>query len=190
MKLRNAVFSLVITCLAVVAPSPPNLVAADDAASIKDAILAEKCSLCHSSKRIMMMDPDQLRPVLERMQKMNPDWITNIDREHIAKVLAGVLRTSNVMAIREAWNDAVERGEKHFSDPSMGSNGKACTDCHARETMKQVADGYPQYDLKIRRIVSFEERVRRMITDQLAGETAGAGDPKVLELIAYLKSLI
>lgn len=180
------ILTAALLAAAAVVPGAP----AAEEGSMEDAILNEKCSLCHSSKRLLTMDPAELKPVLERMQKKNPDWITEIDRDHIAKVLAEVLGRTEIISVRKGWLEAVERGEAIFGDESLGTNGKACTDCHTRETMKQVADGYPQYDLSIGRVVSLEERVTLMFTDQLAGKKEGMADQRVLDLIAYLKSLI
>ncbi len=176
------------TALFLLHPTAGDVSVAADEASIEDAILNEKCGLCHSSKRLLTMNPEQLKPVLERMQKKNPDWITEIDRNHIAKVLSELLGRPEILSVRKAWSEAVDRGSQLFGDASLGTNGKSCTDCHTRETMRQVADSYPQYDLKLRRIVSFEERVKLMVTGQLAGELQGASDQRVLDLIAYLKS--
>ena len=177
-----------LAALLVAAAAVPCAAAAEEA-SLEDSRLQEKCSLCHSSKRLLTMDPAQLKPVLERMQKKNPDWITEIDRDHIAKVLAGILGKTEIITVRKGWMEAVERGETLFGDENLGTNGKACTDCHARDTMKQVADGYPQYDLALGKVVSLEERVATMFTGQLEGKKEGVADQRVIDLIAYIKSL-
>ncbi|MFC1657151.1 hypothetical protein ACFL2P_01080 [Candidatus Moduliflexota bacterium] len=178
---------LIAASLAAMSAVPCALAAEEE--SLEDAILKEKCGLCHSSKRLLTMDPAQLKPVLERMQKKNPDWITEIEGDHIARVLANVLGKTEIITVRKGWMEAVERGERLFGDESIGTNGKACTDCHTRETMRQVADGYPQYDLTLGRVVSLEERVSLMFAGQLEGKKEGMADQRLIDIIAYIKSL-
>src|SRR5512133_2185173 len=46
---------------------------AADAAPTDEEILNAKCSLCHDAHRIYRITPEQIRPIVERMRKLNPD---------------------------------------------------------------------------------------------------------------------
>lgn len=161
---------------------------AADALSIEEKLFAEKCSLCHSSKRIYMMDPVQLKPIVERMRKMNPDWMTTADSDHIVAVLAKLVDDPAAVAGRLAWREAAARGEALFEDEKLGTNGKSCASCHDAKTMKQVADGFPRYDLKLRRLVTLEDVVAMMVRENLAGELP-PNSPQMIDLLVYIKSV-
>jgi cytochrome c len=167
----------------------PSFGAEEGALSLEDAIFQEKCTLCHSSKRIFTVDPEDVRATIERMQAKNPDWITDAQLDHVVEVAAKALNDGSMIATRNAWKEAVARGESLFRDATLGGSGKSCADCHDVGEMKQVADGYPKYDGKKNRIVTFEQQVRFMIIEQMKGKADDPGDQRILDLMAFLKSL-
>src|SRR5512137_931148 len=57
-----------------------------------DQLLIEKCSFCHTAKRINVMDPAKVKETVERMRTMNPDWISDVQSEHVIQVIAEVLK--------------------------------------------------------------------------------------------------
>lgn len=158
-------------------------------APTEDELLKAKCSLCHTFKRIYVMDREKIKPVLERMQKMNPDWITDVERDHVAEVLAKVLGDTGVLAIRTAWNDAVERGAAMFQDATLGKSGKSCASCHASGSLRHVADAYPQFNLRLKRFVDINEAINLMIKEKVGGEPFPVNDARLLDLVSYLKTL-
>jgi cytochrome c len=171
---------------------------AEDLKKLEEQLLNEKCSLCHSSKRIYTIDPAQLATVVERMRKMNPDWFTDIKSEHMVEALAAILKDPQLVAGRQAWQEAVDRGSRLFADPSLGKNEYSCKSCHDPSakspseipiTLRNVADAFPRWDTKLKRFVDINEAINRMIAEKLGGEPLPPNDQKLFDLLAYLKTL-
>jgi hypothetical protein len=162
---------------------------AQEIPDIEDAVLTNKCTLCHSAKKVLTMKPDEIKPVLERMQKMNPDWITNVEKDHVAEVLARILGNQTVIATRTAWMEAVQTGRDIFEDAKLGKSGKSCSSCHKAESLKHVADAYPRFDQKLKRFVDLNEAINAMVKDKVGGEPFPVNDQRLISLIAYIKTL-
>lgn len=84
----------------------------------------EKCSLCHSTNRALLipMTPDSVREIVSRMQKIAGSWITNDQADEISDYLAHGAPES----IRP------KRSELETSDP-YGLFIQRCTVCHTAE---------------------------------------------------------
>jgi len=171
---------------------------ADDLKQLQEKLLNEKCSLCHSSKRIYTIDAAGLATVVERMRKMNPDWFSDIKSEHIVSALADVLKDPQLVAGRKAWQEAVDRGEQLFADTSLGKSGYSCKACHdpsAKQPqdipikLRNVVDGYPRWDPNLKRFVDINEAINRMIAEKMGGDRLPPNDQKLFDLLAYLKTL-
>jgi hypothetical protein len=153
-----------------------------------EALLKEKCSLCHSSKRINHMDPAKIKETVTRMRKMNPDWISTIQSDHIAAVIAKTLQDPSIAAARTAWREALERGEALFKDTTLGKSGKSCSSCHPKpEQFKMIEDSYPRWDAKLKRFSSLDETVTIMLREKIGAELA-ANDQRIHDLLIYLKT--
>lgn len=152
-------------------------------------LLKAKCTLCHSGHRIYQLTAEQIRPVVERMQKMNPDWISQIESEHIADVITKVLDDPTAVVMREAWIQSVARGEQIFSNPALGTNGKTCSSCHAKDSLKNIEDAYPKFDPVRKRFVDISEAINYMIQERMKGTPLPANDQRYFDLLAYIKSL-
>ena len=185
MKITRAI--LVGAALFTAAVSPGAF--AQEIPGIEDEVLNGKCTLCHSAKRVLTMDPKAIRPVLERMQKMNPDWITDVQEDHVAEVLVRILGNQTVASTRTAWMEAVQNGRDIFEDAKLGKSGSSCSSCHKPGSLKQVADAYPRFDQKLKRFVDLGEAVNAMIKDKVGGEPFPVNDQRLLNLIAYIKTL-
>ena len=135
------------------------------------------------------MDPAEIKPVLERMQKMNPDWITDVGKDHVAEVLVRILGNQTVATTRTAWMEAVQSGRDIFEDAKLGTSGKSCASCHKDGSLKKVADSYPRFDQKLKRFVDLNEAINAMIKDKVGGEPFPVNDQRLLNLIAYIKAL-
>ena len=170
---------------------------ADDLKRLEEKLLNEKCSLCHSSKRINNIDPAKLAAVVERMRKMNPDWFADIKSEHMVEAIAALLKDPQLVAGRKAWQEAVDRGEQFFADTTLGKNDYSCKTCHDPSAtlpelpirLRNVADAFPQWNPKLKRFVDLNETINRMIADKLGGGQLPPNDQKLFDLIAYLKTL-
>jgi len=156
-------------------------------APIEDALLQEKCSLCHSNNRIFNMDPAKIKETVERMRKMSPDWISTIQSDHLAEVLAKVVNDPNVVAARTAWNESLDRGEALFKNTALGQRGVSCTDCHKSEDFHQVADSYPRWDANRKRFLTLDETIVVMLREKVGADLA-APDQRVIDLLIYLKT--
>ena len=154
-----------------------------------DALLSEKCGLCHSSKRINRMNPAKIKETVERMRKMNPDWISSIQSDHIATVIAKAIEDPGIIAARTAWREALSRGEALFKDDTLGKKGVSCSSCHTMpEQFHQIEDSYPRWDAKLKRFVSLDETITIMLREKIGAELA-PGDQRIHDLLIYLKTL-
>ena len=153
-----------------------------------EALLKEKCSLCHSSKRINRMDPAKIKETVERMRKMNPDWITTIQSDHIAAVIAKAIEDPSIVAARTAWREALERGEALFKNDTLGKSGTSCSSCHTMpEQFEKIEDSYPRWDANLKRFASLDETIAIMLREKIGAEL-GPNDQRVHDLLIYLKT--
>ena len=156
--------------------------------STTDALLKEKCSLCHSSQRVIRMDPAKIKETVERMRKMNPDWISTVQSDHIAAVIATIVEAPSIMAARTAWLEALERGEALFNDPKLGTSGKGCGSCHTTpEQFQKIEDSYPRWDPNRKRFVGLDETIAIMLREKIGAEVP-ANDQRIHDLLIYLKT--
>jgi len=154
-----------------------------------EALLTEKCSLCHSSKRIFRLDPVKLKETVERMRKMNPDWISSIQSDHIAEVIAKIINDPSIMASRTAWIEALDRGEALFKNNTLGKKGVSCSGCHTMpKQFSKIEDAYPRWDAKLKRFVGLDETIAIMLREKIGAELA-PNDPRIHDLLIYLKTL-
>jgi cytochrome c len=154
-----------------------------------EELLKAKCTICHSGHRVYRLTPDQIRPVLERMRALDPDWVTSAQSEHIAKAIEKILGDPGAAEQREAWLSAVDRGEELFRSTALGTTGKSCSTCHTVPSLRNVADGFPKFDQVRKRFVGIDEAINFMIEDKLKGKPLPPNDQKYFDLLAYLKSL-
>jgi len=187
-RCRRTAFAALLSATLVSAVAAAPVRAADEMPSGED-LLQAKCSICHSGHRIYRLTPEQIRPVLERMKAMNPDWVTTVQSEHIAKAIEKILADPKAQAERKAWLESVDRGEALFNSAALGTTGKSCAGCHPLPSLKNVADAYPKYDPVRNRFVGIDEAINFMIQDKLKGTPLPPNDQKYFDLLAYLKSL-
>lgn len=162
----------------------------EDLDKIKQKLLVEQCNLCHSGHRIYQIDPKEIATVVDRMRKMNPDWFLELKSEHMVEAIAAILKDPSMVATREAWAAAVERGSQIFADTSLGKNGYNCRACHTPpEVLRNIADAYPRWDPKLKRFVDFNDAINRMIVEKLGGDALPITDQKLYDLVVYLKTL-
>jgi cytochrome c len=154
-----------------------------------DPQLVKKCTLCHSSQRLLSTNPAQLKELVERMAQKFPDWFKDTEQQELVAKLDALLKDPQVAASRAQWDETVARGKALFSDPSLGVGAKSCAGCHAAEALRGVADAYPKFDAKVGRHISLQERIDQMIVGQMGGKRLPLGDIRTVSLEAYLKSL-
>lgn len=152
-----------------------------------EALLTEKCSLCHPSTRIFRSEPAKLKEIIERMRSKNPDWISTIQSEHIAAVVAKITNDPNVTATRLAWSEAVDRGTDLFNDKALGTKGVSCSTCHKPEAFRSVEDSYPRWDAKLKQFVGLDATILTMMREKVGADVT-ASDQRVMDLLIYLKS--
>ena len=161
---------------------------ADEATAEAD-LLRAKCTLSHTSMRVYTADTAKLKEVVDRMTAKNPEWFKDTDSRHLMEALTTLLDDPKIAAQRTAWEEAVARGKALYADRSLGTAGKACLDCHPEGSLGRVKDLYPKYSEALNRYESMEERLSGMIVTKLGGAPPAVGDPKLSDLIFYLKSL-
>lgn len=186
--LRRAATVSVLFC-ALGAPLGASIALAQQTAPTDDELLNAKCTLCHAGHRIYQLKPEEIRPVVERMRKLNPDWITTTESDHIATVIAKILDDPNALAARVAWGEAVERGGALFNDVRLGTTGKSCSSCHQPGSLRNVEDAFPKYDPALKRFVDISEAINVMIQEKMKGTPLPPNDQRYFDLLSYIKTL-
>ena len=167
-------------------PSPQPAIAQEGASR---ALIEGKCSLCHPSTRVFTVDPGSLKEVVARMTKKNPEWFKETDSRHLLESLETMLKDPEISAMRDAWEKTVSRGKALFSDPNLGGNGKSCADCHTEDSLREVRNNYPKWDVSLSKMVSLEERLNKMVVSKLEGKAFQVEDERLTSLALYIKSL-
>jgi len=167
----------------------PEAAAQMSATSPAHELINATCTRCHSSDRVLKADPKQLKGILERMERKNPEFFRDTDNAALTEGLLKVLNDPAVAAGRTAWDETVAKGQDVFKDASLGTTGKSCNSCHRPEDLRGTADRYPTFDAKLGRLVSLQERLRMMIQSKLGGKELPLGDIRTVALEAYIKSL-
>lgn len=178
-----------LACVALVPALCAAVARAQDPLPTDKEILESKCTICHSGHRVYRLKSDQIRAVVERMRILNPDQISTNDSDHISQVIEKLLGDPNAIAQRDAWLDAVARGEALFKDVSLGTTGKSCSSCHSAGSLKHVEDSFPRFDPALKRFVDIQEAINLMIRDKQKGTPLPPNDQRYFDLLAYIKSL-
>ena len=152
-------------------------------------LINANCTRCHSADRVLKADPAKIPDIVDRMQQMSPDSFRGVDQAALKESLLKILGDPQVVASRAAWNEAVAKGREAFNDTTLGTNGKSCATCHKPEDLKGVAERYPQFAVKLGRVVVLQEWLRMMVEVKLEGQPLPPGDSRATALEAYLKSL-
>ncbi len=97
---------------------------------------------------------------------------------------------------------SVERGKALFTDPSLGTTGKSCNDCHIDGGMKDSKMGkmdmkafrnerlvYPKYVMSMNRVVTLDQVVNWCIVGPMKGTALPWDDQKLTDLVAYAVSV-
>jgi thiosulfate dehydrogenase len=111
-------------------------------------------------------------------------------------------KKAGVVTPEEAMKASVIRGKALFSDPSLGTNGKTCNDCHldggAKEGMMgkmvvkpfhEVNEEYPRYWMMADRVMTLDQVINWCIMTPLEGEPLKWDDQKLTDLAAYCASV-
>jgi len=117
------------------------------------------------------------------------DLITEADNEHVARAIAKILDDPNALAARNAWREAVDRGEALFNDTKLGATGKSCASCHSASSLRNVEDAYPKFDPVRKRFVDLNEAINYMIQERMKGTPLPPNDQRYFDLLAYIKTL-
>lgn len=86
---------------------------------------------------------------------------------------------------QEQYLSVVQEGRKHFTDPSLGSNGVVCAQCHPNGANTHP-ETYPKVQKQLGRVIALWEMVNWCIRNPLEGKPLAADDPKMTALLAYM----
>jgi cytochrome c len=106
------------------------------------------------------------------------------------------------MSPEDAMKASVMRGKDLFSDPSLGTNGKTCNDCHVAGGTKEGAMGkmvvkpfhevnekYPMYWMMAGKVMTMDQVINWCILTPLQGEPLKWDDPRLTDLASYCASV-
>ena len=85
----------------------------------------------------------------------------------------------------------VEKGKALFNDPKLGTNGSTCGLCHpgGKGLEKAGTTGKVEWKTPGGNTKSLEDAINICITMALKGKALDKKSPKMLDLVAYIKSL-
>ena len=83
------------------------------------------------------------------------------------------------------YQAAVKKGRSVFTDPTLGSNGVVCAQCHPNATNTHP-ETYPKYQKQKGRVVGMWEMVNWCIENPLEGNPLKADDPRMIAILAYI----
>ncbi len=88
----------------------------------------------------------------------------------------------------EAQKPSVELGKKLFNDPSLGTNGKACSTCHqSEEKVGVLAAKGVWFGGRAR---TLEQAINICVTGPLAGKALPENSVEMKSIAMYMQSLI
>ncbi|MBZ6380045.1 cytochrome C [Pacificimonas flava] len=86
---------------------------------------------------------------------------------------------------QEEYMTVVADGRAAFTDPSLGTNGVVCAQCHPNGTNVHP-ETYPKYQQQLGRVVVLAEMVNWCIENPLEGEPLALDDPRMVAIQAYV----
>lgn len=100
------------------------------------------------------------------------------------------VQESTSSVAEEPDQDLIAKGEALFADTNLGTNGKACSTCHAGgENLAGKAATYPKHVKTMQKEVGLDEMVNVCIKGGLEGEPLDTESAELKALSAYLGSL-
>lgn len=103
----------------------------------------------------------------------------------LASAQADPFDSEDVDEWSEEYMAAVEHGRSVFTDPSLGTNGVVCAQCHPNGTNVHP-ETYPKFQQQLGRVVVLAEMVNWCIQNPLEGEPLALDDPKMVAIQAYV----
>ena len=91
----------------------------------------------------------------------------------------------------KALRAAIARGKKLWS-PSWGEGTKTCAECHQPGPNRMHGGRirrYPAYDFGMGKVVTLNQKLAQMLTEQSKGKALPLGHADLTALEAYLKTL-
>jgi len=83
------------------------------------------------------------------------------------------------------FQSVVAAGRKSFTDPTLGSNGVVCAQCHPNGANTHP-ETYPKFQKQLGKVSQMWEMVNWCIRNPLEGQSLAADDPRMTALISYI----
>lgn len=78
----------------------------------------------------------------------------------------------------------VAKGRALWTDPTLGTNGVACAQCHPNAANSHP-ETYPKFQQQLGRVAALREMINWCIQQPLEGKPLALDDPKLIALEAY-----
>lgn len=78
-----------------------------------------------------------------------------------------------------------QQGRALFTDPSLGTNGVVCAQCHPNAANTHP-ETYPKFQKQLGRVAQFWEMVNWCIRNPLEGQNLAADDARMTALLTYM----
>ena len=85
---------------------------------------------------------------------------------------------------QEQFMSVVQEGRKLWTDPTLGSNGLVCAQCHPNAANTHP-ETYPKFQNQLGKVTPMWEMINWCLRNTLEGKDLGASDPRMIALQAY-----
>jgi cytochrome c len=83
------------------------------------------------------------------------------------------------------YQAVVKKGRQVFTDPTLGTNGVVCAQCHPNATNTHP-ETYPKFQKQIGRVITMGEMINFCIRNPLEGKDLALDDPRMVAMLAYI----
>jgi len=104
---------------------------------------------------------------------------------HMPMAQADEFNEQDLQIWQQNFEEAVAKGRAAFTDPSLGTNGVVCAQCHPNGANTHP-ETYPKYQKQLGHVAPLWEMINWCIRNPLEGQELAANDPVMLALQAYI----
>ena len=102
-----------------------------------------------------------------------------------SSAMADEFSAADLARWQQQYEDVAAQGRAAFTDPTLGSNGVVCAQCHPNGANTHP-ETYPKFQKQLGRVGLLWEMINWCIRNPLQGEDLAADDPRMIALQAYI----
>ena len=102
-----------------------------------------------------------------------------------SRAAADELAAADIERWQAQFMQVAEQGRKLWGDPSLGTNGVVCGQCHPNASNTHP-ETYPKFQKQLGKVIPMWEMANWCIANPLEGQQLAADDPRMTALMAYV----